>query len=130
MKQTALYFNPTLDTVHINHEIDGRFLNLSYCTNKDTIRSIRALAIESRVFDHRDRFYIAGSLLCSFQSLETLILVVRDETGWDGTGASIREDMENALIIFKDSLTLHGGWKEQKLPAVKVMTSRAFENNL
>jgi hypothetical protein len=80
----------------------------------------------SNVFSFDFSRMVQGMGLCAFQSLETLILVVGDETGWDRTGASIREDVENALIDIKDSFVLHGGWKEWKLPEVKVVTRKQF----
>jgi hypothetical protein len=74
IKQTALYFNPELDTVHIAERLDKEFHDPFRCTDSETTRSIRTF------FDDHRRQDIAGGL-CAFQSLETLILVVGDETG-------------------------------------------------
>jgi hypothetical protein len=130
MKQTAHYFSPELDTVHIADDQHGSELYKISCrTDKETILSIKTLAIGSQLFPDMWTLSIAARLP-PFRSLETLILVVGDETGWDGEGSSIRVNMETYLATVKDRLVLKGNCVEWKLPAVKVTTLRAFENDL
>jgi hypothetical protein len=128
MKQTALYFNPELDTVHIVDDQPSTDLrNLSDRTDEETIQSIKALAI---VLQDKFVHYIIAQRLLEFERLETLILVVDGGTEGDGEESSFRERTENKLVKVRDYLVLHGNCKERKLPAVKVMTPEAFENHL
>jgi hypothetical protein len=130
VEQTALYFSPEFDTVHIVNGPRGtEFFKLSCRTDKETIRSIKALAIRHQLSQDRWAPYIAGGLR-ALESLETLILVVDGETGSDGEGSSMRLNMEDHLVKTRDQLVLQGICKEWKLPAVKVMTPRAFESYL
>jgi hypothetical protein len=81
MKQTALYFNPELDTVHIVDDQPSTDLrNLSDRTDEETIQSIKALAI---VLQDKFVHYIIAQRLLEFERLETLILVVDGGTEGD-----------------------------------------------
>jgi hypothetical protein len=126
MKQTALYFNPELDTIHIVDDERGSELWTLYSrTQKETIQSIKTLAIESHVDQQRLVKNIAA-LLPAFEVLETLILVIDGEAGKDEEGFSVRERAENILIQVAAQLKICREWK---LPMVKVMNPRAFKNN-
>jgi hypothetical protein len=128
MKQTALYFNSELDTIHIvDDDLSTKCWTLAYRASMETVKSIKALAIGHQCFDGLVAKYIAERLV-AFERLETLILVVDGET--DEEGASIRENMEDDLVTTKDRFILRGQCNVWNLPAVKVMTPGAFENHL
>jgi len=130
MKQTALYFNRELDTVHVAcRQYTYEFNNLSYRTLKETIQSIKVLAIGSQLFEGSWMGQVARCLP-EYESLETLILVASGEMGGEGDGSSVRVNMENALVEAQNQLVSQGNCKEQKLPVVKVMALQAFENHL
>jgi hypothetical protein len=128
-KQTAIYFNPELDTVRIVDEDGSEFRTFFLCTDKERIRSIKALAVGGCLLRERLWEYIAEKLP-AFESLETLILVVDGKTGRAEKGSSIRVKMEDHLVKAKGRLVLQGKSKEWKLPAIKVMDTRAFKNDL
>jgi hypothetical protein len=103
MMHTAVYFSPELDTVHIVDEVGGEFFRLAQRTNKETVRSIRALAFGSSLLQDVSRYHIATSLL-AFESLEMLVLVVEGEVG-EEQAESIREQAEDHLVkVQKDRL--------------------------
>jgi hypothetical protein len=131
MKQTALYFNPELDTVHIivGSKHTTQFWALSNIVDKETIQSIKMLAIEIQGFDDEWARYFAGKLVL-FARLETLISVVGDETRRDEEGSSNQVNMEDHLVKVKDQLVLRGDCTGWNLPVVKVMTRQAFETHL
>jgi hypothetical protein len=126
VKQTALYFSPELDIVHIAD--DKQFWNLSYRAQTETIQSIKALAIGNEIFQNQWTNYSAERLF-AFESLVTLVLVIEREVGGDEQEL-IRANMEGHLIKAQDRLVLQGNCKEWHPPTVKVMTRRAFENHL
>jgi hypothetical protein len=126
MKQTALYFNPKLDTVHIKKDEFRTLAGTSYSIHWKTTQSIRTLAIGSQ--DVRMK-YVARQLR-AFRMLEMLILVIDGEMADDGEGSSLPENMEDYLVKVKDQLVLQGKCKAWKLPLVKVMDAQAFENDL
>jgi hypothetical protein len=127
MKQTALYFNPKLDTVHVK---DDEFWTLSgspYPNHMETTQSIRTLAVGSQDVTVETEYVARG--LRAFEKLEMLILVV------DGEMAELswlRVNMEDDLVKAKGRLVAisQGKCREWKQPVVKAMTRRAFENNL
>jgi hypothetical protein len=126
MKQTAIYFSPELDTVHIvQGEHGNRFWALSDLFYRETIESIKTLAIGNKRIENQLITDFGAGRLSAFKGLETLILVV--ERGVERNGAElIRLSVEDFLVKDKDL------WKrkEWKLPAVMVMTRRAFETHL
>ena len=128
MKPTAIYFNPHLDTVRVPEESSRNLEIFLRFTDKETIRIIKTLAIGGQLFHTRKawRDYIAGRLP-AYGGLETLIFVAEDETAGDERKSSIRADMEDHLVKAKDKLVLQGGWREWKLPVVKVV-ARSFDN--
>jgi hypothetical protein len=67
--------------------------------------------------------------LGAFEGLETLILVIDREVGKNGKEL-IRVNMEDHLVKAQNRLVLQGNCREWKLPAVQVMTRRAFEDHL
>jgi len=128
VKQTALYFNPELDTVHILNARGTGIWTLSCRTQRETIQSIKVLAIGSYLFQELWIQHIAGRLPV-FESLEMLILVIEREVGRNGKEL-IRVNMEDELVNVQDRLALReNSKKEWKLPVVKVMTRRVFENH-
>jgi hypothetical protein len=125
MMHTAVYFSPELDTVHVVDGFGSEFVFLAQRTNKETIRSIRALAFGSPLLQDVLKCHTATSLL-AFESLETLILVVEGEEE-----ELIREQAEDYLVkVQKDRLVLQEKCKVWKLPAVRVMSVQAIENHL
>jgi len=127
VKQTALYFSPELDTVHITgKERAIELTHLSYRTNEETIQSITVLAVEIQQVSRDSTPYIAARLSV-FEGLETLIVVVNSNTGWDRK-ESIRLNVEGHLVEVKNRFVLLGRYKEWKLPEVKLMSRRDFEN--
>ena len=86
VNQTALYFNPELDTVHIAGMTE--FCNLSSRTDKETIQSIKWLSMGEQLLQDMKTGYIARKLP-AYESLEVLIVVVDGETGSDGDGSSL-----------------------------------------
>jgi hypothetical protein len=122
--QTAIYFNPELDTVHIFENVGDKIHNLTQRTNRETIQSIKVLALEfSGRFLQAEARYLSRCLLV-FKGLETVVLVF----GWDAEFT--RKIMEDALIEVHNRLRVEGACAEWKVPAVKVMNSRAFETHL
>jgi hypothetical protein len=105
MKQTALYFNPELETVHVPNDTGTGILTLCQ-THGETIQSIKVLAIESYIFQDVWTQYVAARLP-SFESLETLILVSEREVARNGKDL-IRVNMENELVKLHDRLVLQG----------------------
>jgi hypothetical protein len=130
VNQTAIYFNPKLDAVHIADVLGREFNMLTQC--KATVRSIRMLVIGGRLFPEDLRRYVALSLF-TFESLETLILVVEGETARNEE-EWIRENMADHLVKARDRLRpdLDGKGRrvEWELPAVKVMDAQALESQL
>jgi hypothetical protein len=127
MNQTAIYFNPELDTVHILEDFGGAIYDLSKRTNQATTLSIKALAVQflgdSSFSPAEAARYLSRHLVRVFWRLETIVLVV---FGWDEEAT--RKDMEDVLVKTHDSLRLVGECAEWKVPAVKVMDSIAFES--
>jgi hypothetical protein len=125
MKQTAIYFNPELDTVYIVDELGNEFSIFLMCTDKERIRRIKTLAVGGHHLQERLREYIAEKLP-AFEGLETLILVIDGKKN----GSSIRVKMEDQLAKVNDQLVLHGKSKEWKVPAVQAMNPRDFKSDL
>jgi hypothetical protein len=128
MVQTSLYFNPVLDTVHIqvtDNEPDNDLFNLAYRTDEETIQSIRVLAIGGpfapEKFMKITRFVARN--LHPLQALEKLILV--DNCGTGFVWACMKADLDMA----KDQLVLQGKCKEWKLPVVEVVAPQYFERD-
>jgi hypothetical protein len=123
IEQTAIYFNPQLDIVHVADEFGSKLQDL-FLVDEETIRSIKTLAIGIPSL----RAYLAAHLL-RFASLETLILAAEGEVGKDEE-TLIRENMEDNLVMFKNFLLskenrIHREWN---LPAVKVMSPQTLES--
>jgi hypothetical protein len=122
VKQTAIYFNPGLDIVHILDEFGHGIHNLSQRINQETIQRIKVLAVE-----FKDRFRLPSEsaqylsrCLPAFERLETLVLVVRGDT----------EFYRKNMIVANERLRLAGKCGEWKVPAVKAMNSATFESHL
>jgi hypothetical protein len=125
MNQTAIYFNPELDIVHIVDALGSGIHTLFQRTDQETVQSIRALAVAlpgSTVHPEFTR-YVSKHLL-ALEGLETFILVIA------GDAESTRSNMEDALFKTKDLLRSERKWEEWKVPVVKVMNSEAFESHL
>jgi len=129
MKQSAVYFNPELDTVHVVADNCRTGLSdLFYRTHEETAKSIRTLAIESQEFSRDLTRNIAWRLQLGFLRLETLILVVDRKTVTGEEGQELVQlGMETSLVETQDRLILQGESKEWKLPVVKVTTREDFE---
>jgi hypothetical protein len=85
-KQTALYFNPELDTVHIaetKHSVE--FWALCNVVDKETMEGLKTWPSKTRILTTSGRNILQEKLI-AFVRLETLIFVVGDETGTDGDG--------------------------------------------
>jgi hypothetical protein len=123
MNQTAIYFNPELDTVHILEDFGGAIYDLSKRTNQATTLSIKVLAVQiPGHFSRTEAIRYLSRHLPSFGRLETIVLV---DFGWDAEST-----LEDILIKTRDSLRLARKCAEWKVPVVKAMNSRAFESHL
>jgi hypothetical protein len=122
MDQTVIYFNPELDTVHVAEHFGDKFRILSNRTNKETVQSIKVLAIGFPYGDLPSRFtqYLWECIPANGR-LETIVLVFAESTR--------KHIMEEALIEVNDCLQSEGRGEEQKMPVVKVMTRQAFEDH-
>jgi hypothetical protein len=123
MNQTAVYFNPERDTVHILSDFSHGIHSLSQRTTQETIESIKVLAVEfSHSFLLAQSTHYLANRLPAFKRLETLVLVI------GGDAEAHRKYMVEAndrIRLGKDAK-----WKEWKVPAVKAMNSEAFEGHL
>jgi hypothetical protein len=115
--QTAVYFNPELDAVHVVDEFGSKFQDLCQYTNKETIQSIKMLVVGSRLYQDDLKQQTVMSLL-PFKRLETLIFL-QGEAGRD-EDELIREDMEDKLAKVMNRLVLPKVRQASQLPAVKV----------
>jgi hypothetical protein len=134
-EQSALYFNPDLDTVRLVNDDRSGFYNLiRRRTNEKTVQSIKTLAIGAQLPLAETTTYLPTGNLSLFEGLETLILVVeRLDTEVEGNEEeAIREYVKDRAIKAGDHPRTHrnGQELEWKLPAVKVMNSHTFENHL
>jgi len=127
MTQTALYFNPELDTVHIGNQSAQDLGHI--CYHKEAIQNMKVLAIGSLPFHPVWIGYI-GRMVPAFENLETLILVIVGESGSDEDGSSFRSKVENEIVQANDLFYSQGNRKDWKLPEVKVMSLQDFENHL
>jgi hypothetical protein len=130
VKQTAIYFNPEIDTVRIvttPHDYGRKYEIFSLYTDEETIRRIKTLAV---LQDDYAMQSLAMRLPTSqFEGLKTLILVVEREAGMHEE-ESIWEDMEDQLLKIKDQLALPENCEEWTPPVVKVMSAQTLENQL
>jgi hypothetical protein len=123
INQTAIYFNPELDTVHILEDFGRAIYDLSKRTNQATTLSIKVLAVQiPGHFSRTEAIRYLSRHLPSFGRLETIVLV---DFGWDAEST-----LEDILIKTRDSLRLARKCAEWKVPVVKAMNSRAFESHL
>jgi hypothetical protein len=130
-KQTAIYFNPKLDVVHIEDKYHDRVRQLLSCrTDEETTRSIRVLVIEGSVTVPQEAEADFPTLypqiwhdLPLFKGLEDIIWVFDDEETKKKADA-IRDGIERHMNMFKDSLQARG--EVWRVPAIKVMDPKTF----
>jgi len=138
-KQTAIYFNPDLDTVHVMDEFGGRLLRfISQRTDEETIKSIRFLVIK-KIFidlDSEDEDYAVWGEdqndfsemwddLVLFERLEEIIWVF-DDADTKEKAKSDRREILHEMKTFRNSLRQRGVvWR---VPAVKVMGPKTLES--
>jgi len=105
VKQTALYFNPELDTIHVVDDVIATMLSHPIYT--ETTKRIKTLAIAapcSTIFAQYTCVYTLSRVLPALERLETYILVIEGGEAESST----RKNMEDMMIQAQDRLRLEG----------------------
>ena len=126
-KQTAIYFNPELDVVHLP---DDRVRFTFHLRGDDeTRRRIKVLAVKGSATVQPEAEYthpnnpLIWAYGRRFKELEEIIWLSDEET-MEKAGV-IRDSIERHMKVFRDSLLAKGeAWR---VPAVKVTDLRTFE---